>query len=194
MVLNLQEFRRHLSDAENPSPSPPSKPVMPNPLYLASVPVFLRYLGQIDGLLDATQQHVHNAGVPAVKLLEARLAPDMYPLQTQFVIAANFALRTCFPLAGLEVPAYGEHPFGLEGLKAGVQQVRARIEGLDPTLFDAAGQRVIQGVAGQAVLRLSAPEFLHQFALPNFFFHHVSIGHIYQKLDQLPISFPRRQY
>jgi hypothetical protein len=91
---------------------------MPIRLYDASIPVFHRYLNRLLNLVDTAEKHVRSRALDDKEILEARLAPDMLPFETQVRIAANFALRACFPLAGQPVPPYGEFPASFDGLRA----------------------------------------------------------------------------
>lgn len=141
------------------------------PLYEASVPVFLRYLERLQGLLDAAEAFATAHAQPHAALLAARLAPDMHPFETQVAIAAHFALRACFPLAGQALPEYGEFPATLAGLRARIDRVCALLQTLEPTQFEGAASRVLESRAGQAQLALEGHAFLFQYTLPNFFFH-----------------------
>lgn len=138
-------------------------------LWQASVPVFLRYLERLRGWLDLAQAHA--PGPQAESLLGARLADDMNPFATQVVIAANFALRACHPLAGLPIPPAHEPGPGFDGLRARVERVSAMLRELPPAAFDDAVSRTLESRAGDALVRLPATEFLQLYALPNFFFH-----------------------
>lgn len=140
-------------------------------LYDASVPVFVRYLNRLDGLVDIAESHAgaHPLAPPAI--LDARLAPDMLPFETQVRIAAHFALRASFPLAGQEVPPYGEFPATFDGLHAHIARAIALLNSLQPHQFEQAQSRTLQSMAGNAAVSLKAAEFLFQYTLPNFFFH-----------------------
>ena len=138
------------------------------PRFTASVPVFLRYLDRLGTWVDRA------GDTPA--LLAARLAPDMLPFHTQVEVAANFALRTCFPLAGLPVPPYGDQPPTADGLRRRLTRASALVGALDPAAF--AVPREVEDTAGQARLVLPADDFLHLYALPNFFFHVGAAYHI----------------
>jgi hypothetical protein len=140
-------------------------------LYQASVPVFLRFLERLSGLLDIAQSHAGAQGLPAPRILGARLAPDMLPFEAQVQIASNFALRACLPLAGQAVPPYGEFPATFDGLRARIARAVAVVGGLAPEHFAGAESRIVEDTAGQATVRLPAAAFLHQYAMPNFFFH-----------------------
>lgn len=156
-------------------------------LYDASVPVFLRYLDRLLGLVNAAQVHAdsrHHA--PAVLLL-ARLAPDMAPFETQVVIAANFALRACFPLAGQDIPPYGEFPATFDGLRGRITRVQSLLKALQPSQYTGGEVRVLESQAGNARVSLPAPEFLLQYALPNFFFH-LSAAYAILRSQGVPIG------
>lgn len=147
-------------------------PVPASPLFhAASVPVFLRYLDRLGGLLDATEQFARTNDRRIDALLAARLAPDMLPLETQVVIAANFTLRAAFPLAGEPVPPFGEFAAGVPGLRARIERAASLLRALDPARFADAASRTLQSQAGDALVRLPAAAFLFEYALPNFFFH-----------------------
>lgn len=144
---------------------------MPSGLYEASIPVFLRYLGRLAGLVDIAESHVRAHEIEAAVLLNARLAPDMLPFETQVRIAANFALRASFPLVGQDIPAYGDFDVSFAGLRECIARAVRLVGSLEPALFENSESRILESKAGNAVVLLPAAEFLFQYALPNFFFH-----------------------
>jgi hypothetical protein len=129
------------------------------------VPVFVRYLGSLRGLVLAAQAQAGEA------VLQSCLAHDMLPFATQVQIACNFVLRACFPLAGQSVPACGDFADNFEGLLARIASVQQLAESLEPALFDGADTRTVRDPAGLAVVTLPGQSFLLHYALPNFFFH-----------------------
>jgi hypothetical protein len=160
-------------------------------IYAASVPVFLRYLERLAGLVQTAQAHADARGIGAEELLGARLAPDMMPLAGQVQTAAGFALRASFPLAGRPVPADGGFAADFDGLLARIAHSAALLEGLPPAHFDAAASRIIEERAGEARLSLPAPEFLYQYALPNFFFH---VGMVYAILRHRGVAVGKQHF
>ena len=86
-------------------------------MYAASVPVFQRYLGQLARMVDA--------GAAQGCDLQARLVPDMLPLGLQIDIATQFSLRACAPLAGLEVPPFGQGSATFADLHARIGRAQA---------------------------------------------------------------------
>lgn len=156
-------------------------------LYEASVPVFLRYLDRLQGLVNAAQAHVDSLHQEPAVLLFARLAPDMAPFETQVLIAANFALRACFPLAGQDIPHYGDFPATFDGLRARIARVQTLLQALEPSQYVDGESRVLESQAGNARVSLKAPEFLLQYALPNFFFH-LSAAYAILRSQGVPIG------
>ena len=144
---------------------------IPIGLYDASIPVFLRYLERLAGLVDAAESHVRSREMDAAELLTARLALDMLPFETQVRIAANFALRACFPLAGRDIPPYGELEVSFAGLRECIARAVDLVSSLEPELCEGSESRTLDSKAGNAVVSLPVPEFLFQYALPNFFFY-----------------------
>ena len=67
----------------HPAADPTAPPSALPPLFTASVPVFARYLVQLQGLLTKAAAHCAQQGTPEEALLQARLTPDMLPLGVQ---------------------------------------------------------------------------------------------------------------
>ncbi|MCB1333924.1 MAG: DUF1993 family protein [Roseivivax sp.] len=132
-------------------------------LYTASVPVFQHYLARAQALVRLSQ------GDP--EMLNARLAPDMFTAAQQFATAAGFALRGALPLVGAEIPAFPDLGMDRDGLLARFAFVLGHLDGLNPADFDGADTRPVSHRAGFAELTQPCAEYLHLFALPNFFFH-----------------------
>lgn len=144
---------------------------MPLSLYGASVPVFLRYLDRLVGLVGTAEEFARVQELTPAELLAARLAPNMLPFERQVVIATNFSLRASFPLAGQAIPPHGEFPETFAGLRARAERAAQLLRSLEPIQFVEAETRVLESQAGEALVRLPAPEFLFLYALPNFLFH-----------------------
>lgn len=156
-------------------------------LFDASVPVFQRYLRQLQGLLNSASAYLAQTKLPEAYVLEARLAPDMLPLAVQVEIAVNFVFRACAPLAGQSVPPFGQHRDSLASLQARIAQGLQYANSLSPADMAHASGRTISDPAGQTTVTLDAGTFLHQYALPNFFFH-VSMVYALLRSVGLPLS------
>ena len=79
---------------------------MPISMYQASVPVFQKMLKNLDGILDKAAASAESRKFDPAVLLNARLAPDMYPFTRQVQIATDHAKGGPARLAGLEPPKF----------------------------------------------------------------------------------------
>lgn len=140
-------------------------------MYAASVPVFRRYLEQLSAMLTLAALHTEKQGIDPDTLLQARLAPSMYPFVTQVEIAANFALRGCAPLAGLAIPPYGEFDASFTELEQRIRYAQAFLDTLTSAQMAGSESREITSQAGLATVKLDGQRFLFEYALPNFLFH-----------------------
>ncbi|HQX65747.1 MAG TPA: DUF1993 family protein, partial [Dokdonella sp.] len=58
-------------------------------MYQASVPVFVRALGNLSNILKKAQAHAEQHKIDPSVLLDSRLYPNMFPLKRQVQIAAD---------------------------------------------------------------------------------------------------------
>lgn len=154
-------------------------------LHRAAVPVFAHYLDRLAALVRLARAQAGNH--PAGDLLDARLAPDMLPFAAQVAVAANFAPRCCCPLAGRVAPELGPWPTSFDGLLDRIAAARAAIDALAPADFRGDPERRITDRAGHAQVELPAPEFLLQYALPNFLFH-VTTAYAILRAQGVPVG------
>ena len=71
----------------------------------------------------------------------------------------------------LREPDTRQFDSGIFGLKSRIGHATGQIGLLKPADFDGANARIISHRAGFADLTQTAPDYLHQFALPNLWFH-----------------------
>ena len=76
----------------------------------ASLPVFLRALTNLRGVLQKGEAFAADKGIEPSVLLNSRLIADMFPLTKQVQIATDMAVRGSARLAGTEPPPVGQPP------------------------------------------------------------------------------------
>lgn len=128
--------------------------------------IFVRYLHQLNVIVEKIA--LHQQQNPA--LLYKSLHSDMLPLIAQIRTAANFALRTCCPLANRERISFDNPQETYAGLQQQLNETLAYLHALPAAEFHQPPDR-IRDKAGFSELDLSADEYLDCYALPNFFFH-----------------------
>lgn len=139
--------------------------------YQASVPVFLRGFENLSGVLDKAAAHVALSGIAEETLVEARLAPDMYPLARQVQIASDAAKGCAARLAGIEVPSFLDDETTLEQLKARIAKTVEFLKRVDSAAINAGEDRIIEIKLGGVPTPFTAQAYLLGFAMPNFYFH-----------------------
>ncbi|MES2047923.1 MAG: DUF1993 domain-containing protein [Pseudomonadota bacterium] len=145
---------------------------MNHPMHTTSVPVFKQILNSLDAILSKAEEHANAKKIEASVFLQARLAPDMFPLIRQVQIAADFAKGVSARLAGVEVPEFADTEVSFADLHARLAKTLAFIDGLDASLFDGSETREIVLRPGTPKeKKLSGSAYLLGYGLPQFFFH-----------------------
>ena len=140
-------------------------------MYRASVPVLLQMLGAMSGVLDKAVAFAAAKKVEHSVLLNARLAPDMFPLTRQVQIATDFAKGLAARLAGQEPPKYSDNEASFDELKARIAKTIAFIKEFKPAQIDGSEEREINITLGGQPRSFKGENYLVNFAMPNFFFH-----------------------
>jgi uncharacterized protein len=144
---------------------------VPISMYQVSVPVCLRFLTALSAILDKAATHAREQGMSEAELLEARLAPDMFPLARQIQIATDHAKGMAARLAGREVPKFEDAEKSFEELKERIGRVMDFISSVEVGEIDGSEERVITIELRTRTLTLPGQQYLLHFALPNFMFH-----------------------
>jgi len=140
-------------------------------MYQASTPIFVRQLNALAAILKIAAAFAQARKIDPSVLLNARLAPDQFPLVRQVQIATDGAKGGIARLAGLDVPAYPDDETTFEELEARIAKTVAFIQSVPPDQVDGSEERAIQIVLRSGELNFTGQAFLLHFVMPNFFFH-----------------------
>ena len=160
-------------------------------MYAASVPVFKQMLSSLSVVLKKAETHAREKKIEESVLLQTRLFPDMYTMQRQVLIAADFAKGTCARLAGVEVPKYEDNETSFEELQARITKTIAFIDTLSATQIDGSEERDITLQLGPETMHFKGQAYLVHFALPNFYFHATTA---YDILRHSGVALSKRDY
>lgn len=113
-------------------------------------------------------------------IMEARIAPDMFPFVKQVQISCDNAKAASARLAGVEVPSFPDTEISIKELRERVEKTIEFLNSLAPEKFADAGTRKIElkYFPNQHML---GDGYLKQYALPNFFFHVTTMYDILRK-------------
>lgn len=140
-------------------------------MYKASVPVCIRMLNNLIGILDKGAAHCDERGIDPTVLVHGRLYPDMFPLVRQVQIASDIAKRGAARLAGLEPETVPDTETGFDDMIGRVRGVIAFLEAFEPAQIDGSEARPITFKLRGADVTFDGQTFLLNFVLPNVFFH-----------------------
>jgi hypothetical protein len=77
-------------------------------MYQASIPVFIRVLGNLSEILDKAAAYAAAKKIDPAVLINARLAPDMLALARQVQIATDGVKGCAARLAGIAIPSFAD--------------------------------------------------------------------------------------
>jgi hypothetical protein len=111
---------------------------MPLTMYSASVPVFVRMLGNVGTWLDKAEAHAATKKFDSSVYLAARLAPDMLPFPKQIQIACDAAKFCVARLAGSEAPKFEDSETSISELRERIAKTVAYVRSVQPRRSTAA--------------------------------------------------------
>jgi hypothetical protein len=143
-------------------------------MFHASIPVFTRQLTSLSAILHKAEAHAAARKIDPSVFVNARLAPDMFPLSRQVQSATDSAKGCGARLAGAEVPRYEDTESTFPELQVRIGKTVAFLQGLGPDLIAGSEDRAIVLKLRGKEVSFSGQNYLLNFALPNFFFHAVT--------------------
>lgn len=140
-------------------------------MYQASIPVFVRMLKNLSVILDKAAAHAEAKKIDPAVFINARLAPDMYPLSRQVQIATDIVKGCAARLADIEVPSYEDNETTFADLQARIAKTEAFLQSVTAPQIDGSEDRKITLKFGSRELSFLGQAYLLDFVLPNFHFH-----------------------
>ena len=140
-------------------------------LYQASVPSFIRMLGNLSEILNKAAVHAEAKKIDPAIFINGRLAPDMFPLSRQVQIATDMVKGCGARLAGVEVPSYEDNEATFADLKARVNKTQVFLQTLTAEQIDGSEERDITVKFGSRSFSFLGQPYLLDFVIPNFHFH-----------------------
>jgi hypothetical protein len=140
-------------------------------MYQASIPVFVRMLGNLSALLDKAAAHAEARKIDPAVFITARLAPDMYPLSRQVQIATDLVKGCAARLAGIDVPSYEDNETSFAELSARIAKTLAFLQTVTAAQIDGSEECKITLKFGSQEAHFLGQAYLLDFVYPNFYFH-----------------------
>lgn len=144
---------------------------MPITMHSASVPMFVRMLGNLVKFIEKAEAHAQAKKFDPAVYLTARLAPDMLPFTRQVQIACDTAKFCMARLGGVEAPKHEDSEASLADLKARIAKTLAFIQSVPADQIVGTEDKDINVPRRDGVMVMKGEAYLKHFATPNFYFH-----------------------
>jgi uncharacterized protein len=162
-------------------------------LYSITTETFEPMLRSLSEVLDKGALSARARNIEPAVLINARLAPDMYPLVKQVLLACNHARDAVALLIGEQPPSFADNEQTFDELKARIASTIKYIESTRAAAFEGAENREVKfplpNNAGSIVM--NGFQFLRDWATPHFYFHLVTA---YDILRQAGVEIGKRDY
>lgn len=140
-------------------------------MYSASVPLFIRFLGNLSAILEKAAAHAEAKKIDPSVLVGSRLFPDMFALARQVQVASDTAKGCGARLAVVDVPSYEDKEATFAELQERCQKTITFLQTLSADQIDGSEDRDVILPTRQGPMTFKGLAYLQGFALPNFFFH-----------------------
>lgn len=134
-------------------------------------PFFTHSLTALSKILEKAEAYGEAKRIKPEVIPNLRLVADMFPLARQVMIVTDHAKGASARLAGMDVPSFPDDEVTLSELRARISKTIVFLATIPDAAFEGAENRTITVKAGPRELTFPAPQYLHSFAVPNFFFH-----------------------
>jgi uncharacterized protein len=144
---------------------------MPISMYETSIPHFVLMLENLSSILDKASVYAETKGIDEQVLINARLAPDMYPLSQQIPIVTDMARACAARLAGLEIPRFEDNEMTFADYKARIVKTVAFLQSLNADQINDSEARTVTIKMYDKDVMYTGKHYLFNIIIPHFYFH-----------------------
>lgn len=149
---------------------------MTHSMYQASIPVYVHGLTNLSALLTKAENYATAKKIDPSVFINARLAPDMFPLARQIQITSDVVKGGVARLAGVDVPSYADTETTFAELQERIKKTTAFLQSVSAKQIDGSETKKISLKVGGRDLSFEGLDYLLRFMNPNFYFH-ISIAY-----------------
>lgn len=140
-------------------------------MYQSSIPVFIHKLENLSAILDKGAADAEARKIDASVFINARIAPDMFPLSRQVQIACDSAKAGAARLAGIEVPSFEDNETTFPQLKERIAKTVKFLQSIQAAQIDGSEDRRITYTQRGKESNFIGQQYLLNYVLPNLYFH-----------------------
>ena len=140
-------------------------------MYQATVPVFTRDLQNLSAILKKAEAHAEAKKIDPTVFINARIAPDMFPLSRQIQITTDVIKGGTARLAAIPIPSYEDTEKTFPELQERIAKTIRFMESVTAAQIDGSETRTVELKVGGRELQFTGQDYLLTFVLPNIYFH-----------------------
>ncbi|KAI8948623.1 hypothetical protein F4801DRAFT_445187 [Xylaria longipes] len=140
-------------------------------LYDLTIPFLTNALKAEQHLLAQGEAFAAEKGTPMSEILEARLAPDMWPLSQQIVISCLHAAMTVLKFTGTQPPKIEFGPASLETSKKYLSEVIELLEAVKPEAVNGKEGETVAAMMSGGEVPMKGIDYVQGYLTPNVYFH-----------------------
>lgn len=157
-----------------------------NDIYTYTVPLFIKILGGLKNVLTKAKEDVAAGKLDEQKLMEDRLAPDMFPFPKQVQVATDQAKGLVGRLTNMEAPKFEDNETTLDELIARIDKTIAFLSTVTEDSFANAKDATIE-LPYFPNKKMDGFGYAREYVIPNFFFH-VSMAYALVRKNDVAIG------
>jgi hypothetical protein len=128
-------------------------------------------LANLSKILDKAAAHAEAKKFDSTVLVNARLAPDMFPLARQVQVASDMVKNGLARLAGQDPPKFEDNEKTLDELKARIAKTIDYVKSVPASALEGSEDRDIKIPLRDRTMEMKGLPYVRQWVLPNFYFH-----------------------
>lgn len=144
-----------------------------NDLYTFTVPIFIKTLGGLRGVLEKAEVFVKERGVSEQEFLGKQFWPDMFPLKKQVQVACDNAKLGVMRLTGTEMSKVEDTEETFTELLSRIDKTTTFLKAVSESSYEEAAERQIT-LSYFPGKYLTGGDYVRAYLIPNFFFHVVT--------------------
>ena len=136
--------------------------------------VFKKALLQLQHVMEKAVANAKARNFDTSVLVNARLAPDMFPFAKQIQLTSDFAKNSMGRLLGVDPPKFEDNETTMDELFARVKKTIEYIDSIPESALEGSETRDIVIKLRDRTVEFKGLPYLQHWAIPNFYFHFVT--------------------
>ena len=141
-------------------------------MYEISIPMFIHNLSILSLMLLKAEKDADKRKIDRSVFIDARLAPDMFPLKKQIQIGTDMVRLGIGRLADVKAPSFKDNEATISDLQKRIKKTITFLEKIKSKQMDGSELKKIEFSIRKRVFKFKNGQiYLQEWIIPHFFFH-----------------------